>query len=68
MQDKMLSSVSGAILSIISMVAGVISVTSLTEAMILGLVGGTGGYLGKLLIDYLVGCVRVLKKNRQNNE
>jgi ABC-type antimicrobial peptide transport system permease subunit len=62
MNDKLLSSAGGTILSVLGMTSGLLSYQSLAEAFLLGLVGGLAGYLSKKIIDEIIDLFKNHKK------
>jgi len=62
MNDKLLSSAGGTILSILGMTTGMMSYQSLAEAFVLGLIGGLAGYTVKKMIDSVSSLLKKAKR------
>jgi ABC-type antimicrobial peptide transport system permease subunit len=64
MNDKLISSASGTLLSVIGMTTGILSTQSISEAFILGIIGGFAGYISKKIIDLIIKLITDLKRKR----
>jgi len=67
MKENIISALSGSATAVGSIVVGAINVSNMFEIFVLGLIGGVAGYLGKLLVDGMIGAARKIKVRRKKH-